>query len=121
MIVSLIVISRQKLANKLDNWSKDGIFKQSPALIPFALLGIPGTSVQLNRLTSDQKIIEPEQFNKISRIFWEFKLLDNMASFSRFKGSCVPEQLVLPNPDRLKALRAKVTIRRVGSYYHQSI
>lgn len=114
----LTAMFRQKFAHKLDEWSRDGIFNQSPALIPFALLGIPGTAVQLSRLTSDQKIIEPEQFNKISRVFWEFKLLDNMVSLSCFNGSCNPKHRVPPSTDKLKELRSKGTVRRVSYYYH---
>lgn len=97
----------QALGQKLDHWSTEGIFSHKPTYVAYALLGTSGHAPDITKLSSTNGIIEPKTFNQLSRVFWEHKLFDTMATFCRFGGEVTlpPSSHKLPNVEKLTELR----------------
>lgn len=98
----------QDLAAKLDEWSTNGIFNHNPQYITFTLLGLAGETVPIRRIVAaTDAALAARQFNKVARAFWEFKLFDTMADFSRFGGQASEpgKQIMEPNVEALSLLR----------------
>lgn len=108
----------QDLAIKLDDWTTHGIFNHTPSYITFTLLGLAGETVPIHRIISTgDGAIGSRQFNRVSRVFWELKLFDTMAAFSRFGGqTSEPGQRIFePNAESLSLLRKnKDQVHRVS-------
>lgn len=79
----------------------------------------------MDRLISGGGAIEPKEFNKIARVFWEHKLFDTMVNISRIRGTSMARaEPKLPNLNMLEKLRKeKDTVSRVGfnSYLTTSV